>query len=52
MFQKEKRDGSVKCGTCADGRNQRETAEPDAAAASHTLALESVPIIMATIGAF
>jgi hypothetical protein len=30
MFLKEKRDGSVKGRTCADGRKQRETAEPGA----------------------
>jgi hypothetical protein len=31
MFLKEKRDRTIKGRTCADGRTQRETAEPGAA---------------------
>jgi hypothetical protein len=50
MFLKEKRDGTVKGRTCADGRKQRETAEPGAAT-SPTVSLESV-LITSTIEAY
>jgi hypothetical protein len=50
MFLKEKRDGTIKCRACADGRNQRETAVPGAAT-SPTVALESV-LITTTIDAY
>jgi hypothetical protein len=50
VFLKEKRDGSVKGRTCADGRKQRETAEPGTAT-SPTVTLESV-LITSTIEAF
>jgi hypothetical protein len=50
MFLKEKRDGTIKGRTCADGRKQRETAEPGAAT-SPTVSLESV-LITSTIEAY
>jgi hypothetical protein len=50
MFLKEKRDGTVKGRTCADGRKQRETVEPGAAT-SPTVSLESV-LINSTIEAY
>jgi hypothetical protein len=50
MFLKEKRDGTIKGRTCADGRKQRETAEPGAATPP-TVSLESV-LITSTIEAY
>jgi hypothetical protein len=50
MFLKEKRDGTIKGRTCADGMKQRKTAEPGAAT-SPTVSLESV-LIASTIEAF
>jgi hypothetical protein len=50
MFLKEKRDGTIKGRTCADGRKQRETAEPGTAT-SPTVSLESV-LINSTIEAY
>jgi hypothetical protein len=50
MFLKEKRDGTIKGSTCADGRKQRETAEPGAAT-SPTVSLKSV-LITSTIEAY
>jgi hypothetical protein len=50
MFLEEKHDGTIKGRTCADGRKQRETAEPGAAT-SPTVSLESV-LITSTIEAF
>jgi hypothetical protein len=50
MFLKEKRDGSVKGRSCADGRNQRDNDVPEDVTSS-TVALESV-LIAATIDAF
>jgi hypothetical protein len=50
MFLKEKRDGTVKGRTCADGRKQHETAEPGAVT-SPTVSLESV-LITSTIEAY
>jgi hypothetical protein len=50
MFLKEKRDGTIKGRTCADGRKQRETAKPGAAT-SPTVSLESV-LITSTNEAF
>jgi hypothetical protein len=47
MFLKEKRDGTIKGRTCADGRTQHETAEPGAAT-SPTVSLEYV-LITSTI---
>jgi hypothetical protein len=47
MFLKEKRDGTIKGITCADGQKQRETAEPGATT-SPTVSLESV-LITSTI---
>jgi hypothetical protein len=50
MFLKEKQDGTIKGRTCADGRKQRETAEPGAAT-SPTVSLEYV-LITSTIEAY
>jgi hypothetical protein len=50
MFLKDKCDGTIKGGTCADGWKQRETAEPGAET-SPTVSLESV-LITSTIEAF
>jgi hypothetical protein len=50
MFLKEKRDGTIKGRKCADGRKQRETAEPGAATPP-TVSLESV-LITSTIEAY
>jgi hypothetical protein len=50
MFLKEKRDGTIKGRTCADGRKERETAEPGVAT-SPNVSLESV-IITSTIEAY
>jgi hypothetical protein len=50
VFLKEKRDGTIKGRTCADGWKQRETAEPGAAT-SPTVSLEYV-IITSTIEAY
>jgi hypothetical protein len=50
MFLKEKRDGTAKGRTCADGRKQRETVEPGAAT-SPNVSLESV-LITSTIEAY
>jgi hypothetical protein len=50
MFLKEKRDGTIKRRTCADGRKEQEKAKPGAAT-SPTVTLESV-LITSTIEAF
>jgi hypothetical protein len=50
VLLKEKRDGTVKGRTCADGRKQRETAEPGATT-SPTVSLESV-LVTSTIEAY
>jgi hypothetical protein len=50
MFLKEKRDRTIKGRTCADGRKQRETAEPGATTPP-TVSLESV-LITSTIEAY
>jgi hypothetical protein len=50
MFLKEKRDGSIKGRSCADGRKKRETVTPGNAA-SPTVSLESV-LIMAAVEAY
>jgi hypothetical protein len=50
MFLKEKRDGTIKGRTCADGHKQREKAKPGAAT-SPTVKLESV-LITSTTDAF
>jgi hypothetical protein len=50
IFLKEKWDGTIKGGACADGRKQRETAVPGAATPP-TISLEAV-LITATIDAY